>query len=116
MIKFNQNNLDAEMVIGDTGSFSFKVNVNGENALKDGDTVYFTVRKLLDNSILIQKEITEFPDNICNIIIEPTETSNITTDDDNYIYDLKLVRSTGEVDSLIPNRPFAYFSLKRGVK
>ena len=116
MIKFNQNNLDAEMVIGDTGAFSFNVKVNGENALKDGDTVFFTIRKVIDNSVLIQKTITEFPNGICNIIIDPSETSNITTDDDNYIYDLKLVRATGEVDSLIPNRPFAYFSLKRGVK
>jgi hypothetical protein len=116
MIKFNQNNLDAEMVIGDTGAFSFNVKVNGESALKSGDTVYFTVRKLIDNSIVIQKTITDFPDGICNILINPTDTSNLTTDDDNYIYDLKLVRSTGEVDSLIPNRPFAYFSLKRGVK
>ena len=116
MIKFNQNNLDAEMVIGDTGAFSFKVNLNGQNALNDGDTIYFTIRKVIDNSILIQKTITEFPNGICNIIIDPSDTSNITTDDDNYIYDLKLVRATGEVDSLIPNRPFAYFSLKRGVK
>lgn len=116
MIKFNQNNLDAEMVIGDTGAFSFKVNLNGQNALNDGDTIYFTIRKVIDNSILIQKTITEFPNGICNIVIEPSDTSNITTDDDNYIYDLKLVRTTGEVDSLIPNRPFAYFSLKRGVK
>lgn len=116
MIKFNQNNLDAEMVIGDTGAFSFNVKINGESALKSGDTVYFTVRKLIDNSIVIQKIITEFPDGMCNIVIEPTDTSNLTTDDDNYIYDLKLIRETGEVDSLIPNRPFAYFSLKRGVK
>jgi hypothetical protein len=116
MIKFNQNNLDAEMVIGDTGAFSFKVNLNGQNALNDGDTIYFTIRKVIDNSILIQKTITEFPNGICNIVIEPSDTSNITTNDDNYIYDLKLVRATGEIDSLIPNRPFAYFSLKRGVK
>lgn len=116
MIKFNQNNLDAEMVIGDTGAFSFNVKINGESVLKSGDTVYFTVRKLIDNSIVIQKIITEFPDGMCNIVIEPTDTSNLTTDDDNYIYDLKLIRETGEVDSLIPNRPFAYFSLKRGVK
>lgn len=116
MIKFNQNNLDAEMVIGDTGAFSFNVKINGESALKSGDSIYFTVRKLIDNSIVIQKIITEFPDGICNITINPTDTSNLTTNDDNYIYDLKLVRGDGTVDSLIPNRPFAYFSLKRGVK
>jgi hypothetical protein len=116
MIKFNQNNLDAEMVIGDTGAFSFKVNINGTSILKEGDTVYFTIRKIIDNSILIQKEITEFPDGVCNITLNPEDTINISNVDDNYIYDLKLVRSDGTVDSLIPNRPFAYFSLKRGVK
>lgn len=115
MIKFNPNSLDAEMVIGDTGSFSFNVKINKENVLQQGDTVYFTVRKLIDNSILIQKTITEFPDGICEITINPSETINISSDD-NYIYDLKLVRSDGTTDSLIPNRPFANFSLKRGVK
>ena len=114
MIKFNQNNLDAEMVINDTGAFSFKVNINGESILQTGDTVYMTIRKLIDNSIIIQKTITEFNDGMCEIIIEPDDTKYL--EEDNYIYDLKLVRSTGEVDSLIPNRPFAYFSLKRGVK
>lgn len=114
MIKFNQNNLDAEMVINDTGAFSFKVNINGESILQTGDTVYMTIRKLIDNSIIIQKTITEFNDGMCEIIIEPDDTKYL--EEDNYIYDLKLVRGDGTIDSLIPNRPFAYFSLKRGVK
>lgn len=114
MIKFNQNNLDAEMVIGDTGTFSLSVKVNGESILKTGDVIYFTIRKLLDDAIIIQKQITEFEDGICTITIEPGETS--TLNEDNYIYDLKYYREDGTVDSLIPNRPYAYFSLKRGVK
>ena len=114
MIKFNQNNLDAEMVINDTGSFSFKVNINGESILKTGDTLYMTIRKLIDNSVIIQKTITTFDNGVCQITIEPDDTRNL--DEDNYIYDLKLVRGDGTIDSLIPNRPFAYFSLKRGVK
>lgn len=114
MIKINPINLDAEMVIGDTGSFSFTPKINKEAFLSDGDTVYFTVRKLIDKSIILQKIVTEFENHTCNITINSEDTQNL--DEDNYIYDLKLVRSDGTVDSLIPNRPYAYFSLKKGVK
>ena len=114
MIKINSINLDAEMVIGDTGSFSFTPKINGDKFLSDGDTVYFTIRKLIDKSIILQKVITDFEDGKCEIVIDPDDTKNL--DEDNYIYDLKLIRSDGTVDSLIPNRPYAYFSLKKGVK
>lgn len=114
MIKINPINLDAEMVIGDTGSFSFTPKIDKETFLDNGDTVYFTVRKLLDKSIIIQKIITTFDKGKCEITINPSDTTNLN--EDNYIYDLKLVRSDGTVDSLIPNRPYAYFSLKKGVK
>ena len=114
MIKINPINLDAEMVIGDTGTFSFTPKIDGNAFLKDGDTVYFTVRKLLDKSILIQKVITEFEDGKCEITINPSDTTVL--EPDNYMYDLKLIRGDGTVDSLIPNNPYAYFSLKRGVK
>lgn len=114
MIKINPINLDAEMVIGDTGTFSFTPKINKEKFLKDGDTVYFTIRKLLDKSIILQKTITTFEDGECEIIINPNDTINMN--EDNYIYDLKLIRGDGTVDSLIPNRPYAYFSLKKGVK
>lgn len=114
MIKINPINLDAEMVIGDTGSFSFTPKINKEAFLSDGDTVYFTVRKLIDKSIIMQKIVTEFENGACSITIEPEDTNILEAD--NYIYDLKLVRSDGTVDSLIPNRPYAYFSLKKGVK
>lgn len=114
MIKINPINLDAEMVIGDTGTFSFTPKIDKEKFLTDGDTVYFTVRKLLDKSVVMQKVITEFEDGKCEVIINPSDTSNLEAD--NYIYDLKLIRGDGNVDSLIPNRPYAYFSLKKGVK
>lgn len=114
MIKINPINLDAEMVIGDTGTFGFTPKINKEPFLKSGDTVYFTVRKLLDKSIIMQKVITSFENGECEIIINPEDTYSLN--EDNYIYDLKLVRSDGTVDSLIPNRPYAYFSLKKGVK
>lgn len=114
MIKINPINLDAEMVIGDTGTFSFTPKIKKEAFLKDGDTVYFTIRKLLDKSIIIQKVITSFENGECEITINPSDTTNLN--EDNYIYDLKLIRGDGTVDSLIPNRPYAYFSLKKGVK
>lgn len=114
MIKINSFNLDAEMVIGDTGTFSLTPKINGDKFLTDGDTVYFTVRKLIDKSIILQKTITEFEDGKCTIIITPEDTEYL--DPDNYIYDLKLVRGDGTVDTLIPNNPYAHFSLKKGVK
>lgn len=114
MIKINPINLDAEMVIGDTGTFSFTPKIEDKAFLTTGDTVYFTIRKLIDKSIIMQKTITSFEDGACEVVINPTDTTNL--DEDNYIYDLKLVRNDGTVDSLIPNRPYAYFSLKRGVK
>ena len=114
MIKFNETNLDAEMVIGDTGTFSLSIKINNEQMLKTGDTVYFTLRKLIDQSIILQKTITEFEDGVCQITLEAEETGVL--EEGNYLYDLKLVREDGTVDSLIPNRPFAYFIMKRGVK
>ena len=114
MIKINPTNLDAEMVIGDTGTFSFTPKIDGNAFLDSGDTVYFTIRKLLDQTIIMQKEITEFEDGKCEITIDPEDTQYL--DADNYIYDIKLIRGDGTVDTLIPNRPYAYFSLKKGVK
>ena len=114
MIKINSFNLDAEMVIGDTGTFSLTPKIDDKAFLDDGDTVYFTVRKLIDKSIIMQKVITEFEDGKCTITINPGDTEFL--EPDNYIYDLKLVRGDGTVDTLIPNNPYAHFSLKKGVK
>jgi hypothetical protein len=113
MIKINAN-LDAEMVIGDTGPFSITPRIDSKPILEEGDIVYFTVRKLKEKSIVLQKVITEFENGTCTITINPEDTTNL--EEGNYIYDLKLVRSDGTVDTLIPNRPYAYFSLKKGVK
>lgn len=114
MIRFNPHTLDAEMPIGDTGTFSIKPKINDEPLLKDGDHVWFTLRKLKDNTILIQKEVTTFEDGVATIPILPSDTVNMNAG--NYIYDIVLIRSDGTTDTLIPNRPFAYFQLKKGVK
>lgn len=103
------------MVRGNTGAFSVKPTINGEPVLQDGDHLYFTVRKIKDRTILMQKDINEFEDGIAEIIINPSDTE--TFEIGNYIYDLVMVRSDGTVDSLIPGgRDTAYFSIKRGVR
>lgn len=115
MIRINPNTLDAEMVRGNTGSFSVRPTINGDTVLKEGDHLYFTLRKIKDNRILIQKDITEFEDGRADIILSPSDTTNLEIG--NYIYDLVMVRSDGNVDSLIPgSKDTAYFSVKRGVK
>lgn len=115
MIRINPQTLDAEMVRGDTGTFSVAPKINGEYVLENGDHIWFTLRKIKDNRILIQKDITEFENGIAEIVIEPNDTVNMELG--NYIYDLKMIREDGTVDSLIPGgRDTAYFSLKRGVK
>lgn len=115
MIRINPQTLDAEMVRGDTGTFSVAPKINGEYVLENGDHIWFTLRKIKDNRILIQKDITEFENGIAEIVIEPNDTVNMELG--NYIYDLKMIRGDGTVDSLIPGgRDTAYFSLKRGVK
>lgn len=103
------------MVRGDTGTFSVRPKINGEYVLKDGDHLWFTVRKIKDQTILIQKDVTEFEDGIAEVVISPSDTANLEIG--NYIYDLKMIREDGTVDSLIPGgRDSAYFSIKRGVK
>lgn len=118
MIRINPNTLDAEMVRGNTGTFSVRPKINGEYALQEGDSLYFTIRKIkqkTDEEPLYQDVITEFEDGRADITITPEVTENWTIG--NYIYDLVMVRSDGSVDSLIPGgRDTAYFCLKKGVK
>lgn len=103
------------MVRGNTGTFSVRPKINGEYVLQDGDHLYFTVRKIKDKTILMQKDISTFEDGRADIIISPSDTENFEIG--NYIYDLVMIRSDGTVDSLIPGgRDTAYFSIKRGVK
>ena len=115
MIRINPVTMDAEMVRGDTGTFSIRPKIKGENVLQDGDVVWFTLRKLQDRAILLQKQVTEFEDGIAVIPIEPSDTAALEIG--NYLYDLKLNRSDGNVDTLLPaGNDTAYFTIKRGVK
>ena len=96
------------MVRGDTGAFSVKPKIKGENVLQEGDHLYFTLRKL-------KKDVDTFEEGVAEIVIETADTTNLEIG--NYLYDLVMVRSDGTVDSLIPGgRDTAYFVIKKGVK
>lgn len=115
MIRINKRTLDSEMVRGDTGAFSVRPMIRGEYVLQDGDQVWFTVRKIKDQTIVIQKMTDEFEDYAAGFVINPEDT--IPLELGNYIFDLKLIRGDGTVDSLIPGgRDTAYLAIKRGVK
>lgn len=115
MIRFNKATLDAEMVIGDTGDFPVSPKINGEYALTEGDHIWFTLKKLKDKSIILQKDIYEIDDNTAIVPIPPSDTANL--EPGTYLYDLKWIRNDGTVDTLLPNsKESAFFVLKKGVK
>lgn len=114
-IDFNKQTLDAEMVLGDTGTFSIAPKINKQTFLSDGDEIWFTLKKRKENTIVLQKTITKFDNGVATIPIPPADTINM--EPGNYIYDLKLIRKDGNVDTLLPNNsPSANFTLKKGVK
>jgi len=114
MIKFNNVTLDAEMVLGDTGTFSITPKLDGSKYLDTGDTVTFTVRERKNKTTYkIRKIVTEFDDGTVTIPILPSDTSSM--DAGTYVYDIVIERSDGTVDTITPNGQ-AYFNLKKGVK
>lgn len=126
MIKFNSVTLDAEMVLGDTGTFSLTPKLDGNTYLTEGDIVYFTVKerkKVTDPETglpvdaqpiePLSKPVTEFVNGTVTIPIEASDTENMQPG--TYIYDIQVVRGDGTVDTLTPNGQ-AYFTLKKGVK
>lgn len=105
------------MIKRDTGPISVRpvVKDTGEYFLTEGATLYFTLRKLQDRSIIIQKSTTEFEDGIGSIMIETEDTENL--EEGTYIYDLVMIRADGTRDTLIPEgRDSLYFVIKKGVK
>lgn len=105
------------MVKRDTGPISVRPKVKGTNEylLTDGATLYFTLRKLQDRSVILTKTATEFDEGIGTIIIESSDTQDLA--EGTYIYDLVAIRSDGTRDTLIPEgRDSLYFVIKRGVK
>ena len=116
MVIINKDTLDMETIRGNTASFAFKCinKTNNLSLFSDGDTVYFTIRKIIGGDAILQKTCTSFPDDICTIEVSASETQLI--DEGNYIYDLVLNRADGTVDTLNPNRKYSNYSVKKGVK
>ena len=116
MVIINKDTLDMETIRGNTASFAFKCTNkrNNSSLFKDGDTVYFTIRKVIGGNAMLQKMCSTFPDGVCTIEVSPQETQAL--DEGNYIYDLILHRASGVVDTLNPNRKYSNYSVKKGVK
>ena len=117
MIRINPVTMDIEMVKRDTGPISVRPKIKGTNEylLSDGATLYFTLRKLKDKSIVLQKSTTEFEDGVGSIVLETADTEDLQ--EGTYIYDLVVIRGDGTRDTLIPEgRDSLYFVIKRGVK
>ena len=110
--------MDIEIIRRDTGPISVRPKVKGtqnEYLLTDGATLYFTLRKLKDGQIVLNKSVTEFEDGIGTIVLESEDTANL--DLGTYIYDLVVIRSDGTRDTLIPQgKGSLYFVIKEGVK
>ena len=117
MIRINPVTMDIEMIKRDTGPIAIKpiVKDTGEYFLTEGATLYFTLRKLQDKSIVMQKNTTEFEDGVGVIILETEDTENL--EEGTYIYDLVMIRADGTRDTLLPEgRDSLYFVIKKGVK
>ena len=117
MIRLNPKTLDAEMMRHDTGSFTIrpKNKRTGEYLINDGDTLYFTLKKVKDGSVVLHKEITSFEDHAAPIVIESEDTNEIP--EGNYMYDLVVIRSDGTVDTYTTfSKTTPYFVIKKGVK
>ncbi len=114
-IRFDNNTLNAQMVRGDTGTFTIRPTDASDNAiLKAGDQVAFTIRKNLETPVLLERTVSEIQDGMATIKILPEDTKNMELG--SYLYDLKLIRKDGNIDTLIPNNPYAWFTLKEGVR
>ena len=102
---------EATMTRGDTEPLSiFLTKEDGKTVIPfaDGDSVFFTVKKNSsdeDIEAVLQKVVTKFElDGTAYIKIEHEDTKNI--DAGNYIYDVRVVKSNGDVKTIIPTSAF----------
>ena len=117
MIRINPITMDVEIVKRDTGPIPIRPYISGttDYILQDGATLYFTLRKIKDSSIILQKQVTEFEDGWGVIMLDPSDTADL--EEGTYIYDLVAIRADGTRDTLLPRgRDSLYFVIKKGVK
>lgn len=101
MFIINPSNKNRITVIqGDTGILDLSLD---NYYLKDGDKVYFTVKKEYDGERLIFKEVTEFTDGKAKFIFTAEDTN---IDVGTYLYDVQCNLADGRVDTVIKPTEF----------
>ena len=109
------DDLQVKMFKGDTGSITVSISKNGTpySFVDVDDTVYFSVKKTLDQlTYTLQKTVTTFTDGKAIITILPTDTSSLTPGV--YFYDIEYVDVSGVVNTLVEE--VEKFVLLGGVK
>jgi hypothetical protein len=95
------------MVRGDSESLTVRLfDDNGDQVnIVSGDTVYFTVREALGDTVtIIQKVITGFLDGEAIIEINPSDTDSLFFK--TYVYDIQWTRADGQVKTIVPASNF----------
>lgn len=86
-----------EVIAGDTGLLNLSID---NYIFVDGDIVYFTVKKNINDTVYkFQKIVKEFEDNVAIIKIS-SEDTNLEAGE--YLYDIQLSLTDGRVDTVIP--------------
>lgn len=101
MFTLNSYDNRIKVVQGDTGILDLTLD---NYKLKDGDTVYFTVKKnYTDVESLIVKEITSFTQGQAKIVLTSEDTNlEIGT----YLYDVQCNLADGRIDTIITTSKF----------
>lgn len=96
-----------KMIRGDTESIRVAVEKDGgvKLDLVKGDVIYFTVKEnYYSEDRKIQKVISEFENGEALITIHPEDTRQLKPG--NYVYDIQLNRSNGQVKTIVPKSNF----------
>lgn len=115
MITINSVNLKASIVKGDSGIINVS---NGTRGFLMGDTIYFTVKKVLDSeedgNTVITKTIDTFnDDDTCTIEIDADDTKDLEVRW--YYYDIVFKDKDGGVNTLIQDYTEPNFEIRLGV-
>lgn len=98
-VKESGGKVNIAMIRGDSES----ITVRCSEPFNEGDTVTFTMRPDIEGEIVLQKEITDFPEGEAVIPFAPEDTAGLDFGD--YVYDVQLTRANDTVTTLIqPSR------------
>lgn len=89
------NGINISMTRGDSESLT----VRCSTPFTTGDTVYLTVREDAESPIVLQKIVTDFPDDVALFYIYPEDTEGL--DFGSYVYDIQVTWAGGVVKTLV---------------